>query len=171
MANLFELFIFDGAGKLLYYEDIQRLLYHSSGKGVPRMGSQQSTLVFEGNEDERDFLNRVKNIFGICFTLRSLARTISPTPINSFRSFVTSKYKLSIFEALTGVKLILLSAPDDLDYGPLLGSLYSEAYVEFARKNPFYTLGEPIDCPAFQAKLRELFGSLLPSATANTSRP
>lgn len=157
MSVLYEFIVFDPSGRLVYYEDIQKTFNPATAKLTPAQIEAEEKAMIEDIE----FQHRIKNMFGIIFTLKSLVQKLSVAPVNTFRYFVTTKYKLSIFESATNMKFILLSAVDEIDYSVLLRQVYADAYVEYVKKNIFYNQGDKITCPAFQAKVREMFSETI----------
>ena len=152
---LYDFIILEPSGKCLYYQDF------STAKKDATPGALQSSASSEpGSEPsevkDKEFTHRLQNIFGITDALKSLVKQLSPTPIVTFRNLVTNKFKLSIFETPGGMRFILFTSVDDIDYLEFLRKIYREAFVDYVQKNPLYTAGNEIDCPLFIEKLREL---------------
>jgi len=61
---------------------------------------------------------------GIAAALKAFVKIMSPSPINNFKSFSTTKYKYNIYESATGLKLIILSTVDEYDYSDLLRTIF-----------------------------------------------
>jgi hypothetical protein len=141
MVVVYELFILNAAGKCLYYEDF--------------IGPNTLEKI-NNDKGEQD---RLKNISGISIAIRAFSKGMSPTPINNFKSFSTTKYKYSLYESATGLKLILLTAIDETDYSEMLKSIYFNLYLEYVNRNPLYEKDSTITVPIFKEKLREVIKS------------
>ena len=97
--NLYELLIFNGKEKLLFYEDLKK----------PNLAPQ--TEIIAGLDKTQ--VHRVENISGIAEATKSLVEKLSPTPIMTFKHFTTNRYKYNIFELPTGLKFILINVVDN----------------------------------------------------------
>lgn len=73
----------------------------------------------------------------------------SHTPIAS------APFKLSCFQTLTGLKIILLTSPRQPQLEFILKRIY-ESYADFVMKNPFHTLEMPIRSERFDIALQRL---------------
>ncbi|CAG9465832.1 unnamed protein product [Pedinophyceae sp. YPF-701] len=149
MSGVHCLYIFDRAGTCLYYREWDRPCRPT--------GSQ---------EDEQ------KMIFGLCFTLKTLAAAIDPTegrkPLGSalkigegsaFRSFATNNYRTHFQEHPSGIKLILLTRTDWIDCQPLLRHIYEHAYVPYVVRNPLCQPGVPFQSEGFESELETVIGA------------
>lgn len=77
-----------------------------------------------------------KLIFGICLSLRNIARNL--TDSDSFLTYSTSLYKAHYFETPSNLKLVLFT---DLTVGPAVSELrqiYDGPYLEYVVKNPLF---------------------------------
>ena len=134
--KIYEIFIIDNFGKLLFYEDLM-----NSGVKVK----------------EKEFKNRVKNVFGIAHALRALIQEInrSDQKIFSFNNFTTNQYKYNLYEIKnSGLKFILLTSVTEFDFTPILDKIYTEIYHNCCIRNILYKVGEPIDNPKFKQEIR-----------------
>ncbi|XP_039028924.1 trafficking protein particle complex subunit 1-like isoform X2 [Hibiscus syriacus] len=98
-----------------------------------------------------------KLMFGLLFSLKSLAAKMDPTCADkgnlgvpqlpgqgcSFHSFRTNTYKLNFMETPSGIKFILVTNPGTGDLRETLKYIYN-LYVEYVANNPLYTPGTPI---------------------------
>ena len=109
---------------------------------------------------DKTTVHRVKNISGIAQALRNVVEKLTPTPILTFRNFVTNKFKYNIYELPTGLKFILISVADSIDYTEILQRIYHEAYVEIIKRNVLYKVDTVIDNQLFRAKLRDILFSV-----------
>lgn len=57
------------------------------------------------------------------------------------------------FESASGLKFVITTDPKVPSLQLFLAKLYSDVYVEYAIKNPFYKLGDYISCTSFVSAL------------------
>uniref|UniRef100_A0A7S3J3V8 Trafficking protein particle complex subunit n=1 Tax=Euplotes harpa TaxID=151035 RepID=A0A7S3J3V8_9SPIT len=96
---------------------------------------------------------RRKLIFGLLHSLKSYVKMLSA---NEFKCYATERYKLHIYELITGIKFVLISSPKipgDLTH--VLKNLYITQYIPFLSKNIVYKLGTPIKCKYFRDNVEE----------------
>jgi hypothetical protein len=141
MVVIYEFFVINAPGTCLYYEDF--------------VGSNTLEKI-NADKGEQD---RVKNINGISIAIKAFSKGMSPTQINNFKSFATSKYKYNLFEVPSGLKMIILSPVDEIDYSDLLKSIYCFLYLEYVTRNPMYEKDSLITSTQFRDKLREMIKS------------
>ena len=97
-------------------------------------------------------------MYGMLFSIKSFAGKLSPTDMkDGFTSYKTSKYRLNYFETPSMYKFVMntdtsVTHPIVRD---LLQNVYAKVFVDYAVKNPMYTMGEPITCELFDTKLDE----------------
>jgi Transport protein particle (TRAPP) complex subunit len=140
---VYELFIINAPGKCLYYEDY--------------IGNN----TLEKINNEKSEQDRLKNIHGIAQAIKHFAKGLSPSPINNFKSFSTTKYKYNIFESASSLRFVLLTSVDETDYTELLRYIYSNLYLEYVVRNPLYEKDSVITSTIFKEKLREAMKSYL----------
>ena len=143
MSQFFEFFLINFAGKCLFYEDFI-----------------ENSSIDKFNNDNNE-IARLKNIVGISIALKAFSCRMSPTPRASFKSFTTGKYKLSFYESASGLKFILISAVDDIDYTSKLQTIYSDIYMEYVNRNPLYEKDNVIEFQIFRDKIKEYLSKLL----------
>ncbi|KNC85480.1 hypothetical protein SARC_02350 [Sphaeroforma arctica JP610] len=66
----------------------------------------------------------------------------------------TSTFKLQCFQTLTGTKFLVVTDPKQANLDAVLRGLYV-LYSDFALKNPFYSMENPIRCELFDQGLAE----------------
>jgi len=137
--TIYNLWIFDEKGTLLYYREWLRKKHTSMDR------EQEAKLLY-----------------GMLFSIKSFVNKLSPEDLSEgFQSFKTSQYRLNLYETPTKVKLVLntdtaVTHPIVRD---LLRNLHSSVYVEYAVKNPLYRPGTPIQSELFTTRLDEFITS------------
>ena len=133
--TIYNLWIFDEKGTLLFYREWLRKKHTSMGR------EQEAKLLY-----------------GMLFSIKSFVNMLSPGDFQEgFQSFRTSQYRFNLYETPTKVKFVLntdtaLTHPVVRD---LLKKLHSQVYVEFVVKNPLYQQGTPIESQLFTTELDE----------------
>ncbi|XP_055601433.1 trafficking protein particle complex subunit 1 [Uranotaenia lowii] len=140
---IYNLYIFDKFGTLLYYGEWNRL--------------KQSGIT----KDEE-----AKLMYGMLFSLKSFVNKISPIdPKEGFLYYKTNKYALHYVEVSSGLKFVLNTDNTASGIKEFLLQLYSKIWVEYVVRNPLWTIGTPVTSELFKTKLDEfvtqssLFGS------------
>ena len=106
--------------------------------------------------DKTKIKHRRKHIFGLLLSVKSFVQMLSPTPIENFKSYSTDKYKLHVYELLTGIKFVLISSPRLAgDLTNVLKNLFITQYIPYLSKNVAYKLGTPIKCKHFRDNIEE----------------
>lgn len=141
MVLIYEFFVINAPGTCLYYEDF--------------VGNNTLEKI-NADKNEGD---RLKHINGISIAIKAFSTKMSPTQINNFKSFATSKYKYNLFEVPSGLKFIILSPVDEIDYSELLKSIYCFLYLEHVSRNPMYEKDSVITSTLFKEKLKDMIKS------------
>ena len=152
-----EFFIYNEYGILIYYTDFLT----SNNNFITRM------------EDEKDFRNRIKTIFGVVKTLCDIVNRISEristnnslTPF--FKEFITNCYKMSCYKSVTNKFFVLSTKIDRFDYSGILKQIYQNIFIEYILKNPLYVKDNQIDIPVFNKVLLEFFLKLFKAMQGN----
>lgn len=134
---LYEFFVINAPGECLFYEDF------ISGQPLEKLLADKTET------------GRLKHVHGISIAVKAFAKNMSPTPINAFKSFSTAKYKYSIYDLPSGLKFILLTSVDNLDYTDVLKFIGKELFMEYVLRNPLYEKDTQIKIPAFREKVIE----------------
>ncbi|XP_062562301.1 trafficking protein particle complex subunit 1 [Armigeres subalbatus] len=130
---IYNLYIFDKYGTLLYYGEWNRL--------------KQSGIT----KDEE-----AKLMYGMLFSLKSFVNKISPIdPKEGFLYYKTNKYALHFVEVSSGLKFVLNTDTTATGIKEFLLHLYSKIWVEYVVRNPLWTIGTPVTSELFKTKLDE----------------
>ncbi|KXJ79677.1 trafficking protein particle complex subunit 1 [Aedes albopictus] len=130
---IYNLYIFDKYGTLLYYGEWNRL--------------KQSGIT----KDEE-----AKLMYGMLFSLKSFVNKISPIdPKEGFLYYKTNKYALHFVEVSSGLKFVLNTDTTATGIKEFLLQLYSKIWVEYVVRNPLWTIGTPVTSELFKTKLDE----------------
>ena len=96
---------------------------------------------------------RRKLIFGLLLSLKSYVKMLSA---NEFKSYTTERYKLHVYELLTGIKFVLISSPKiPGELTSLLKNIYTSQYIPFLSKNIAYKIGTQIKCKHFRENIED----------------
>jgi len=96
----------------------------------------------------------------IFHSMYAIACQLSPELNSSgIRELETDQFKLYCFQSITGVKFVALTDTRQVNVDALLRRSY-ELYSDYALKNPFYSLDQPIWCPLFQQTVQQAIDSL-----------
>jgi len=137
-----------------------------NGKDVNGKRTSEGIDVFEFLQDQRNFpvnlkfgraplrTNEKLMMASTFHSLYTIAVQLSPEPRSSgIESLETDTFKIQCFQTLTGIKFLVLSDPKQGGVDSLLKRIY-ECYSDFALKNPFYPLDQPISCELFDQNLQ-----------------
>lgn len=101
------------------------------------------------------------------YPLFAIASQLSPEPKSSgIRELEADTFKLYCFQTLTGVKFMVVAEPIQLGLEALLKKIY-ELYSDYALKNPFYSLEQPLRCELFDQNLQVLLESFEKTGITN----
>ncbi|KAL5253461.1 hypothetical protein ACHWQZ_G013301 [Mnemiopsis leidyi] len=135
---IYNLYIFNPVGQCLYY------------------GEWERTRETDMSQDEE-----FKLVYGMLYSLKSFVSRISPATSDSFQSYQTNNYKLSMYETPSGCKFVINTSVEwsSQAINEILHALYKEVYVEFAVKNPLLSLQDSIDSELFKSKIETFINS------------
>ena len=136
--TIHSLYIFSKRGADLYYAEWSRPL----------------NIMTDCPEEER------KLVFGMLYSLKQLMNQMAPVkeittqlpsfgPEQGFYRYATNNYVLYHFEAPTGYKFVITCDQAAGDLRPVLWTIYSEIFTNYAMKNPLYTPGTSITNTGF----------------------
>lgn len=93
------------------------------------------------------------------YPLFAIASQLSPEPKSSgIEILEADTFKLHCFQTITGVKFMIVAEPIQAGLELLLKKIY-ELYADYALKNPFYSLEQPLRCELFDQNLQVLLES------------
>lgn len=129
--TIFNMYIFDRYGTLLYYGEWNR--------------TKQSGM---SREEEG------KLMYGMLFSIKSFVSKISPLdPKDGFIDYKTTKYTLHCLETPSGLKFVMNTDNQAQGVRELLKKIYADIYVKYAVRNTLCAIGEPINSELFKSKL------------------
>ncbi|XP_055850792.1 trafficking protein particle complex subunit 1 [Episyrphus balteatus] len=129
--TIYNLYIFDKYGTLLYYGEWNRL----KKSGITREEATKLT-------------------YGMLFSIKSFVNKISPhDPKEGFLFYKTNKYALHYLETPSGLKFVLNTDVAAMNVKELLQQLYSKIWVEFVVRDPLWSPSTPVTSDLFQTKL------------------
>jgi len=110
---IYNLYIFDRNGQCVYYVEWLR----------------QKTVPVNKNEE-------AKLLYGMVLSLKSFVSKLSPSADNrsNFKNFLTNTYKATLFETVTGMRIIMTSDRAAAGIYELLRQIYAEAVVPYVLK-------------------------------------
>ncbi|KAJ8967591.1 hypothetical protein NQ317_013196 [Molorchus minor] len=121
--TVYNIYIFDKAGTLLYYEEWNRL--KQSGMTRGRGGKTNSFVSKISPTDTKE----------------------------GFLCYKTSKYTLHFLETPSGLKFVINTDVHSQGVRELLQQIYNQVYVEYVVKNPLCNLSQPIQSELFKSNL------------------
>jgi len=87
-------------------------------------------------------------------SLYAIGSQLSPMPKSSgIQTLESESFRLECFQTMSGDKFVVVSDPQQQNLDQLLHRIY-ELYSDYALKNPFYSLEQPIRCDLFDSNLQ-----------------
>merc|ERR1719468_92710 len=96
---------------------------------------------------------------GRFFGLYSLAWQLAPVPSSGIEVIETDEFRLNCFHTITGIKFIAISDMKQQNVEQFLRKTY-EIYSDYALKNPFYLMDQPIRSDLFDNNLQAAVDAL-----------
>lgn len=91
----------------------------------------------------------------IFHSMYAIACQLSPELNSSgIRELETDQFKLHCFQSITGIKFVALTDIKQVNVENLLKRSY-ELYSDYALKNPFYSIDQPVWCQSFQQTVQQ----------------
>lgn len=101
------------------------------------------------------------------YPLFAIASQLSPEPKSSgIEILEADTFKLHCFQTMTGVKFMVVAEPIQTGLEMLLKKVY-ELYSDYALKNPFYSLEQPLRCELFDQNLQILLDTFEKTGVTN----
>ena len=145
-----EFYIFGKSGACLYGHDLV---------------AKQVTHYNLARPDEpvdKAVIDKQKLLFGLLWSLKGFCERVSPQPLHStFNNFSTPNYKMHVLEIPTGLKFVLITAPDSPQQvqrdhtKTTLKTIYQSLFVPLVVGNISCEPAKPIRCKLFEAKVQE----------------
>lgn len=103
----------------------------------------------------------------IFHSMYAIACQLSPELSSSgIRELESDQFKLYCFQSMTGMKFLALCDTRQPNVDALLRRIY-ELYSDYALKNPFYSLDQPIWCHLFQQTIQQAIDLLERTGSLN----
>ncbi|CAL6444958.1 unnamed protein product [Bathycoccus prasinos] len=99
--------------------------------------------------------NDTLRLASVWHSLHAISRTNSVSPVkksSGIELLETSTFDLHCFETKTGIKFMVCSMKKAIGVERLLRRVY-DVYADFAMKNPFYELEQPIQAELFEERV------------------
>ena len=114
-------------------------------------------LIFYKNYADKNTLdiNDTLRLASVWHSLHAISRTNSVSPVkksSGIELLETSTFDLHCFETKTGIKFMVCSMKKAIGVERLLRRVY-DVYADFAMKNPFYELEQPIQAELFEERV------------------
>jgi hypothetical protein len=100
-------------------------------------------------------INDTLRLASVWHSLHAISRTNSVSPVkksSGIELLETSTFDLHCFETKTGIKFMVCSMKKAIGVERLLRRVY-DVYADFAMKNPFYELEQPIQAELFEERV------------------
>ena len=100
-------------------------------------------------------INDTLRLASVWHSLHAISRTNSVSPVkksSGIELLETSTFDLHCFETKTGIKFMVCSVKKAIGVERLLRRVY-DVYADFAMKNPFYELEQPIQAELFEERV------------------
>lgn len=114
-------------------------------------------LIFYKNYSDKNTLdiNDTLRLASVWHSLHAISRSNSVSPVkksSGIELLETSTFDLHCFETKTGIKFMVCSMKKAIGVERLLRRVY-DVYADFAMKNPFYELEQPIQAELFEERV------------------
>ncbi|EFJ12686.1 hypothetical protein SELMODRAFT_234967 [Selaginella moellendorffii] len=130
MASIYNLFIINKSGGLIYYKDYG------------------STAKLDTNDSLR--------LASLWHSMHAISKQLSPTPgCTGIELLQATAFDLHCFQSLTETKFFVVAESGAIGIEALLKTIY-ELYTDYVLKNPFYEVEMPIRCELFDLHLARL---------------
>lgn len=153
--TIYNLYIFDKHGTLLYYAEWNRVKQSGITKEeVRKLLGELYELYHQSVLGSNGMFQEAQLMYGSLFSIKSFVSKISPIdPREGFLFYKTNKYALHYYETPSGLKFVLNTDTTSTGVREVLHQLYAKVFVEYAVRNPLWTPGTPITSDLFKVKL------------------
>jgi len=108
------------------------------------------------------FDEEAKLVYGVILSLRHMVKRLSGRD-ESFVSYLTSTYKLHLFETVSGYRFVMLSDPNAESLRFVMRSIYTGPFLEYVVRNPLVPMDSHergVDNEYFRASIDRLVRGL-----------
>lgn len=166
LMKAYSLLILNKAGGLIYQNELSPglskltandyLVLAGTLHGVHAIGSRLTSSIHTGSsKSNTEEYNSSQNSIVL-----NTGKAVSPNSNRSgLQRIETDLFNLCIFQSVSGLKFIIITAPNSGSYENI-EELFRQLYIvysDYVMKDPFYSLDMPIKSSLFDGKVRELF--------------
>ena len=166
LMKAYSLLILNKAGGLIYQNELSPglskltandyLVLAGTLHGVHAIGSRLTSSIHTGSsKSNTEEYNSSQNSIVL-----NTGKAVSPNSNRSgLQRIETDLFNLCIFQSVSGLKFIIITAPNSGSYDNI-EELFRQLYIvysDYVMKDPFYSLDMPIKSSLFDGKVRELF--------------
>ena len=153
---VFSVWIVNKSGGLIFYKN-----YANDERATTLTTTTLTTTTPKPTDTTRvDFstgldVNDTLRLASVWHSLHAISRTRSVAPVrksSGIELLETSTFNLHCFETKTGIKFMVVGGKNAIGVERLLRRVY-DVYADFAMKNPFYELEQPIQAELFEERV------------------
>ena len=144
---VFSVWIVNKSGGLIFYKNYA----NDEHATTTRPPTTDIDVDFSTGLDINDTLR----LASVWHSLHAISRTRSVAPVrksSGIELLETSTFNLHCFETKTGIKFMVVGGKNAIGVERLLRRVY-DVYADFAMKNPFYELEQPIQAELFEERV------------------
>ena len=152
---VFSVWIVNKSGGLIFYKN-----YANDERATTTTTTWTTTTPKPTDTTRVDFstgldVNDTLRLASVWHSLHAISRTRSVAPVrksSGIELLETSTFNLHCFETKTGIKFMVVGGKNAIGVERLLRRVY-DVYADFAMKNPFYELEQPIQAELFEERV------------------
>ena len=153
---VFSVWIVNKSGGLIFYKN-----YANDERATTLTTTTLTTTTPKPTDTTRvDFstgldVNDTLRLASVWHSLHAISRMRSVAPVrksSGIELLETSTFNLHCFETKTGIKFMVVGGKNAIGVERLLRRVY-DVYADFAMKNPFYELEQPIQAELFEERV------------------
>ena len=151
---VFSVWIVNKSGGLIFYKNYandERATTTTTLTTTTPKPTDTTRVDFSTGLDVNDTLR----LASVWHSLHAISRTRSVAPVrksSGIELLETSTFNLHCFETKTGIKFMVVGGKNAIGVERLLRRVY-DVYADFAMKNPFYELEQPIQAELFEERV------------------